>query len=202
MGSEALKNVYKKILSTVYDSNLKNYFRRCNRMLDNIGDAPFFQRKIKIPEIRSFIQSISTQPFTRYGIQYLKFILRNAFKNRKTFGEAVRFAIIGHHFHMITQETLKTEKIVAELEKFYQNLKSQLNRQSNLVMDNSRETMQNIVELWQQKIKTFRDINKRVEQLNEDFRNEILIRINEIDQKIKDLFSSLNYASGGKGALL
>ncbi len=191
MSSEDLKNIYKRILSNIYDKNLKNYFERCNRLLDNVGESPFFQRRINLPEIKSFFRSITQQPFTRYGFQYIKFILRNAFINRKIFGEAIRFAIIGHHFHTITQETLKVERIISELEKLYQNLKTQLNRQSTIVLANSKETMQNIVELLQKKIKKLDQLSAKVENLNEEFRGDIKIRINEIDQKIKDLVSSI-----------
>ncbi len=191
MGKQALANVYRKILSTIYDANLKNYFQRCNRLLDNIGDTHFFQRKIQFAEVKSFFKSLFYQPFTSYGIQYLKFLFRNIVKNRSTFGEAVRFAIIGHHFHVITRESLKTEKILFELEKNYQYLRNQLSRQSTLIMGNSKEAIQNILELWTLKKEQFGAIKKKVDKLHVDFQADIRNRYNEIDQKLRDLFKAL-----------
>ena len=188
MGDENLASTYKKILTTIYDRNLKNYFERCSQLLDNIGNAPFFQRKITFHEFKSFLKSLCVQSFTPYGIQYFKFLIRNLLKNRPTFGEAVRFAVIGHHFHIITRESLKTEKIVSELELSYQHLRRQLNRQSTLVLENYREAIQNISELLQQKKEAFKEIRKRVDALHVDFRADMMSRYNEIDQKIRDLF--------------
>lgn len=191
MNGETLASAYRKVLTTIYDTNLKNYFNRCNRLLDNIGRAPFFQRKITIVEIKSFFKSIVYQTFTRYGFQYLKFLIRNALKHKETFGEAVRFAIIGHHFHTITQQTLKTEKLIQELEKGYQLLKSQLNRQSDLIVGNSKEGLRNLRKLLARKQKLFRTIGQKVEHLHIDFQKELRARIEEADRKIKEAFQSL-----------
>ncbi|MBU2513126.1 DUF4070 domain-containing protein [bacterium] len=202
MGKQTLANVYEKILSTIYDVNLKNYFQRCNRLLDAVGNAPFFQRKITLADFRSFLKSLFFQPFTSYGFQYLRFLGRNVIKNRQTFGEAVRFAIIGHHFHVITRESLKTEKIALELEKSYQYLRNQLNKQSTLIMDNSKEAIQNILDLWNQKKEQFGKIRKRVDRLHVDFRSDIQKQYVEIDQKIRDLFKALEPVIKREGIVL
>ncbi|MCP4751693.1 MAG: DUF4070 domain-containing protein [Proteobacteria bacterium] len=190
MDSEKLKEGYKKILSSIYDSNLKNYFARCKRLLDNIGDRPFFQREVHFKEIVMFLKSLFRQPFTPYGFQYIKFLLRNLIKHRSTFAEAVRFAIIGHHFHTITQETLKAEKIVHELEKSYRYLREQLDKQSASIMENSKEAVHNIAELWNKKTKTLKRINKKVDKIHVDFRNDVVNKYNTIDRKIREMFKA------------
>jgi radical SAM superfamily enzyme YgiQ (UPF0313 family) len=106
MSKLELKEGYKKILSTIYDKNLKNYFERCSRLLDNVGKPRLFPRKIQFHELGIALHSLLRQPFTPYGFQYVKFITRNLVKNWSNFPEAVRYAIMGHHFHAITQEVL------------------------------------------------------------------------------------------------
>lgn len=106
MDRNVLSASYLQIIKTIYDRNLKNYFKRCNSFLDSIGFSKFVDRKIGFSEILMFVRSLIKQPFTPYGIQYIKFILRNLVKNRRLFGIAVRFSIIGHHFHKITQESI------------------------------------------------------------------------------------------------
>jgi len=51
MNSYKLKLGYQKVLNTLYDSNLKNYFKRCSKLLDNVAQTPLFQRKIRFEEI-------------------------------------------------------------------------------------------------------------------------------------------------------
>ena len=40
-------------------------------------------------------------------------IIRNSIKHRKFFSETIKFSITGHHFHTITQEMRKIEKITS-----------------------------------------------------------------------------------------
>jgi len=107
MDESQLIKGYQKVLATIYDKRLKSYFDRCNRMLDNIGEQPFFNRDVHWKEIKMAIKSLTRQPFTSYGYQYLKFLGCNLLKKNKNFAEAVRMGIIGHHFHTITIQTLK-----------------------------------------------------------------------------------------------
>jgi len=106
MDKTKLKKGYRKVLSTIYDNRLQSYFDRCNRLLDNIGEQPFFNREVHWDEIKMGIKSLSRQPFTSYGYQYLKFIGHNLLKKNKNFAEAVRMGILGHHLHTITMQTL------------------------------------------------------------------------------------------------
>jgi radical SAM superfamily enzyme YgiQ (UPF0313 family) len=103
---EALQAGYRKVLSTIYDKSLKNYFSRCNRVLDTLKENPHAGRRIKLTELRALIGSLLRQPFTPYGWQYVKFIARNLLKNTGSFPEAVKFSILGHHLHIITRKVL------------------------------------------------------------------------------------------------
>lgn len=188
MNREKLKEGYKKILSTIYDSRLKNYFRRCSQLLDNIGPSPFFQREVHFKEIKIFLKSLFRQPLTPYGLQYLKFLIRNAIKHRSTFGEAVRFAIIGHHFHTITQETLKVEKVESELERGYQYLRDQIASQSAMMMDNSKEALHKVIVLWEHKTQMLRDVRLRIDRIHEDFRFDIKNKYYDFEERMRHLF--------------
>lgn len=106
MDKTQLMEGYQKVLDTIYDKRLKTYFDRCNRLLDNIGEQPFFNRKVHWAEIKMGLKSLIRQPLTSYGYQYLKFLGRNLLKNNKNFAETVRMGILGHHFHTITRQTL------------------------------------------------------------------------------------------------
>jgi len=185
-----LRNGYRKVLNTIYDSNLKNYFARCNKLLDNIGRTPFFQRDVKLGEIRILFKSIIRQAITNYGFQYLKFLVRNSLKNRSSIAEAVRLGIIGHHFHIITRETLKIDNVSTYLDEKYRYLLEQINGYSNRMVDNSKEALQNIAELWNQQKEILKQSKEKIDRIHVDFREEINRKYMDISIQMKALFKS------------
>lgn len=188
MGRQMLREGYRKVLSAIYDSNLKNYFTRCNRLLDRLEHIDHFQRKIYFNDIKAFFKSIFRQPFTPYGFQYVKFVFRNLFRNRKIFGEAIVYAIEGHHFHTITQQTLKADRIALALDETYQHFRSQLEKYSEAIYTNSKEACESIVNLWEDRQQTLGDIRQRIDAIHTDFRGDVIAKYTDISQQIKELF--------------
>ncbi len=190
MNEETLKQGYEKILSSIYDLNLKNYFTRCNRLMDRLGDVTHFQRKIGLSEMLMLFKSLVYQPFTSYGYQYLKFVSQNLFRHFNIFGEVIRYAIIGHHFHTITQETLKIERVASNLDAEYSKMKDQISRYSTAVVDNSVEGIESIVNLWEKRKKILTVLKRQIKKIHVDFRNEISIKYAETAEKMNSLFTS------------
>ena len=190
MDALKLKEGYQKVLSTIYDSNLKNYFARCNRLLDNIGNSHFFSRQIHLEELRMLFKSLFRQSFTPYGYQYLKFVIRNYLKHSKTFSEAIALCITGHHYYTITQETLKIEKVSLDLEEGYSYLREQINSYSVILRNNYKDGIQNVIELWNQRKDLLEDIRKKIDKIHVDFREDISIKYNEVAKKMENLFNT------------
>lgn len=202
MNEETLKQGYEKILSSIYDSNLKNYFTRCNRLMDRLGDVTHFQRKIGLSEMLMLFKSLVYQPFTSYGYQYLKFVSQNLFRHFNIFGEVIRYAIIGHHFHTITQETLKIERVSSNLDAEYRKMKDQISRYSTAVVDNSVEGIESIVNLWEKRKKILTALNRQIKKIHVDFRNEISIKYAETAEKMNSLFTGLEDRAARSGRTL
>ncbi|MBW1846393.1 MAG: B12-binding domain-containing radical SAM protein [Deltaproteobacteria bacterium] len=193
MDSVKLKEGYKKVLGAIYDSNLKNYFNRCNKLLDNIKPSKHFQRQIRFDEIRMLLKSVFRQPFTAYGFQYIKFVLRNILHNRDTFAEAIRFCIIGHHFHTITQETLKIEKVASDLEKNYNYFRDQINQYSQTVLGGSKDALHSVADLWYQRRKTLKKMRNKIDKIHVDFQQDISGKYAEVALKLNNLFKKFEY---------
>jgi radical SAM superfamily enzyme YgiQ (UPF0313 family) len=110
LDAETLRRGYCKVLNAIYDHNLSNYFERCNKILDNINPSEVPPRRIRAAELLMAVRSLARQPFTPYGLSYLKFITRNMY-NPGVFGEAVKFSIVGHHLHTITRQMIRHQAI-------------------------------------------------------------------------------------------
>jgi len=185
-----LKKGYQHVLASLYDFNLKNYFRRCSIFMDNLGPASHFQRNIRLNEIKMLLKSFVLQPFTPYGYQYIKFVFTNFVRHRHIYGEVIKFAIIGHHFHTITQETLKIEKVSCELDEGFSYLSSQLSRYSQQVTDNSREAVQSLKDLWNRKKELLNSTGQRIDKIHIDFRDEISRKYAEVSESLWQLFKT------------
>jgi radical SAM superfamily enzyme YgiQ (UPF0313 family) len=187
MDREKLKIGYGKVLETLYDNNLKNYFTRCSTCLDHLGENKFYNRKIYWGEIRTVFKSILKQTFTPYGYQYWKFLIRNIAKHPKKFSEFMRMAIQGHHFRIITQELLKIEQVSSALEEGYTYLMKQLAQNSNLLKTNSREAVEHIGTLWDEKQKLLDNARKKIDAIHEDFRDDIYHKYDDLSEKMKNI---------------
>ena len=202
MDGHKLREGYRKVLAALYDINLKNYFSRCDLLLDNIGKTPFFQRNLTIGQLQIFIKSFFRQPLTRYGFQYVKFLLRNAVKHRSVFAEAVRLGIIGHHFHIITRETIKIDNVSCYLDEKYRYLSQQIQQYRTRTMDNSKEAMQNIVSLWKQKKIILKESRGKIDRIHVDFREDITKKYLEVSDRMKALLMSIERELNQLGPIL
>jgi radical SAM superfamily enzyme YgiQ (UPF0313 family) len=199
MDSERLKEGYKKILAYIYDFRLKHYFERCNKLFDNMEHREFFQRKIHWTEIRIFLKSILQQPFTPYGIYYLKFIGRNLIRHRDIFAEVITYGIVGHHFHKMTRETLRTDKLVCALDEKYRCFKDLVDRYSRGLVNNSRENLRYVAKLWKTKIKILKQMQARIDKIHRDYRYDLTRRYIDLSRKMEELLNGFEQKALGAG---
>ncbi len=113
MDEAALQEGYIKVLSTIYDKKLKNYFSRCSQLMDTFPQSDLAPRDIRMAELWIAAKSLLRQPFTSYGFEYVKFITKRSFKKTGTFSQAVKFGIVGHHYHRITRQMVRAEAVAA-----------------------------------------------------------------------------------------
>jgi len=111
MPVEQLVAGYKRVMHTIYDPTLRNYFERCRVMIERLGPNPGSARPPERREIRAFFRSLRVIPTRSYGRQYLRFLLWAALRHRALFAEAVRLGIQGFHFEGITREALACDDI-------------------------------------------------------------------------------------------
>ncbi|MFP4446419.1 MAG: B12-binding domain-containing radical SAM protein [Desulfosudaceae bacterium] len=189
MDPQTLKEGYKRVLGTLYDTNLKNYFTRCDMLLANLRHTGYKQRKIRWLEIKALLKSLFFQPFTPYGGQYLKFVSRNLVRNPGVFAEVITHAVMGHHFHVITQETLKVDKAASRLDEIYEKARDQVRRYSSSMITTSAVQRRRLSELWTHYKKTLEKSENFINHIHVDFRRDIINKYQEIYNKTRQLFS-------------
>ena len=109
MPREKLIEEYRRVISTLYDPTLKNYFARCYKMLQHLPYTPHNVSPIQKAEVRAFFLSIQRQIFSRQGLEYAKFLAKVIKNDRRMFPKAVRLAVMGYHLEKITRHTVAVE---------------------------------------------------------------------------------------------
>ena len=103
---EVLMSGYRRVLSTLYDEGLRNYFERCWTMLAHLGERPRPRHPVGAAELLALARSLRRQLFSRQGPAYLKFLARTLLHRPALLDQAVRLAIKGLHFRKFTVQTL------------------------------------------------------------------------------------------------
>jgi radical SAM superfamily enzyme YgiQ (UPF0313 family) len=113
MPKQRLLNGYKRIISEIY-SPVK-YFDRSITLLKRMPKRRFVSRPISKRDLKAFFRSLVRQSFSRYGWEYLRFLIRALRYNRWNFHLAVSLAIKGYHFFKITDDILRADEFSSML---------------------------------------------------------------------------------------
>ena len=109
MPREELIAEYRRVISTLYDPTLKNYFVRCLTLLEHMPKTHNNVRSIRKEEIMAFARSIQRQLFSKQGLEYARYLVKVIKNYRQMFPEAVRLAVMGYHLEKTTRYTLAVE---------------------------------------------------------------------------------------------
>ncbi len=187
MDLKELISGYCKTLEWLYGKKLKNYFNRCNELLDAIEYRVNNFRKIKFNDMLILLKSFFFQSLMPYGRKYIFFIFRNFIKNRKLFPSVVSLAIQGHHFYKITRQTIRVAKISCSMEEYYQRLCCEIDQYSKNLFGDSKETFETMFRKSLQKIEKWK---KKINKIHNDFREDLLYNHKIISKKIFELFNN------------
>ena len=163
MPREKLIQEYRRVISTLYDPTLKNYFERCYTMLKHIPYKTHNVRPIQKEEVRAFFLSMKRQMFSKQGYQYAKFLARVLKNHRRMFPEAVRLAVMGYHLEKITRHTVAVEDfrnfLAGEMDSFKEMISKFVQTQGERIHDIQKHAHQ-----------LSKRVRKEYETIHTDFR--------------------------------
>lgn len=135
MPREELIAEYRRVISTLYDPTLKNYFARCLTLLQHMPQTHNNVRSIGKEELLAFARSIQKQLFSKQGLEYARFLAKAFKDHRPMFAEAVRLAVMGYHLEKITRHTVAVEDfrnfLAHEMETFKEKISQFVNAQGD-----------------------------------------------------------------------
>ncbi len=177
MDRETLIEGYKRVLTTIYDPTLENYFERCLTMLKRLKHKEHRVRKVGKTEVMAIAKSMKRQLFSRQGPAYFRFLVKVLQDHPKKFPEAVRLAIMGYHFEKITNQQITVhnfeEYLKAELEAFKETLARFALAQSQGIEEAGSAVRDLFARVQGQYEQIHRDFRDNVEEALESFREAV-----------------------------
>lgn len=111
LDKQTLLDGYKRVLSTLYDPTLSNYFKRCLTQFKYQKPLENSTGRAGIGELLAVVRSFKHQLFSRQGPAYFKFLLKTLFRHPKMLPEAIRLAIMGYHFQKHTEHAIAVSEL-------------------------------------------------------------------------------------------
>ena len=163
MPRHELLEEYRRVVSTLYDPTLKNYFARCLTLLEHMPKTSHNVRSIRPEELRAFIRSLRRQLFSKQGVEYARYLLKTLKDYREMFPEAVRLAVMGYHLEKTTRHTIAVEDFRKFLDHEMNTFKDEISQFAH-AQDNRMSEVQNYSR------KLFTRVKKEYDSIHEDFR--------------------------------
>ena len=114
---EHLISEYRRVVSTLYDPTLENYFERCLTLIKNLKPVKHSGQKIGKMELMAVARSIRRQLFSKQGPAYLRFLINVIKDYPSMLDKAIRLAIHGYHFEKMTSQTVAVDNFKQYLTK-------------------------------------------------------------------------------------
>ncbi len=163
MPRDELLAEYRRVVSTLYDPTLKNYFARCLTLLEHMPRTSHNVRSIQMEELRAFARSIQRQLFSKQGFEYVRYLLKTLKNYPNMFPEAVRLAVMGYHLEKTTRHTIAVEDFRKFLALEMDTFKEQISQ-----FTQAQEDRMNEVQTYSRQL--FSRVKKEYDSIHEDFR--------------------------------
>jgi len=188
MDHEVLIQGYKRVLSTLYDPGLKNYFGRCLTMLQRVKSRSHVTPKIGKAEWMALAKSLKRQLLSRQGPAYLKFLLAVVKEKPRVFSDAVRLAILGYHFEKTTSQQIAVDEFKRYLEAEFEFFKQAVSRIAT-------SEMQRIAEIQNSVRALLYRVHLKYDQIHEDFRYCLADALDSFKRSVESQIEELSAGS-------
>ena len=122
MRYETLIEGYKRVVATLYDPTLENYFKRCLTLFQHLKPVPHLRKPVSKDKTFAALMGVRRRLSARQLPSYSKFVGRVSRDYPRMLPEAIYLAAMGHHFERIARQQIATHDFLSflrgELETF------------------------------------------------------------------------------------
>jgi radical SAM superfamily enzyme YgiQ (UPF0313 family) len=178
MDRPTLVDGYKRVLSTLYDPTLKNYFERCLTMLSRVQRPAHRVSRVGKDELMALVKSLKRQLLSKQGPAYFRFLVKVLKRDPKLFPEAIRLAILGYHFEKTTSQQIAVDD-------FKQYLEAEFDAFKQKVSSLAKSEYQRVAEVRRFAWELFERVHAKYEQIHEDFKYHVRDTLDSFKASVK-----------------
>ena len=120
MNPGTLVEGYRRVISTIYDPTLENYFQRCLTLFEHLRPVPHLQKSRSKNALFVELMGVRSRLSDRQLPAYNKFVAKVSRDHPRMLPEAIRLAALGYHFEKVTRQQIAINEfkkfVTAELE--------------------------------------------------------------------------------------
>ena len=161
---------YTRVLNTIYDRRLQQYFARCWSMIQRMNrkNAPKpTATPVHLPELLHFARASLRQLLSPQGPAYVQFLIRVLIHKPAMFREALALAAKGYHLRKITEQTTAVDGLKSYIAQMISHLQEEIACYAQEGNFSQRTSVSDIVQR----------IRKEYATIHQDFRYEVDIAI-------------------------
>ena len=98
---------YRRVVTTLYDPSLRNYFKRCLTLFAQLEPVPHLYRPRSKNALYADIVGLRRHLSPRQVPTYMEFIARVSRDHPRMLPEAIRLAALGYHFEKVTRQQIE-----------------------------------------------------------------------------------------------
>ena len=114
MDADTLLKGYLRVISTVYDPSLENYFQRCLTLLKHLKPLPHVTPAVSRSALYLGLMTVRRRLSPSQIPAYSRYIAKVSKDHPSMLPEAIRLAALGHHFEKFTRQ----QKVLQGFEDF------------------------------------------------------------------------------------
>ena len=126
MDLKTLIDGYRRVMTTLYDPTLENYFKRCLTLFEHLSPVPHLRKPMSKQALFLALMGLRKRLSGEQLPAFNRFIARVSEAHPRMLPEAIRLAALGYHFEKVTRQQMKIhefrEFLAAELSLFKETL--------------------------------------------------------------------------------
>ena len=104
MDAGKLLEGYRRVITTIYDPTLENYFQRSLTLLENLKPVPHLLKPMSKNALYAALMSVRRRLSAEQMPVFVKFFAKVSKEHPRLLPEAIRLATLGYHFEKITRQ--------------------------------------------------------------------------------------------------
>ena len=97
---------YRRVIATIYDPMLENYFKRCLTLFEHLEPVPHLLKPRSKNAIYADLMGVRGRLSANQVPAYMNFIAKVTKDHPRMLPEAIRLAALGYHFEKITSQQI------------------------------------------------------------------------------------------------